>query len=240
MANPPTAPADASHAAAAAEPAPVEAAPRRDPAAVAPVRRRTHPGSLVYAVTGIVTAVWLLLDQATKQLAVTTLEGERPIDLGFIALRVVRNPGGAFSIPGLFDGIFVLVTVVVLVLVVRALPQTDRLSLATAYGLVLGGALGNCADRIARSPGFPNGHVVDFLDLGWFPVFNVADIGITSGAVLVGVILLLIEREDRAQRAARRAPVRPQPEGFATVAAGDLRPRPTPATGVEDAAPPSA
>lgn len=190
----------------------------------APLRRRVHPGSLVYAVTGIVAAVWLLLDQATKQLAVTTLEGRTPIDLGVLDLRVVRNPGGAFSIPGLFDGIFVVITVVVLVLVVRALPHTDRLSLATAYGLVLGGALGNCVDRVARFPGFPSGHVVDFFDFRWFPVFNVADIGITSGAGLVAVLLLVMDREDRAQRAARRDPVRPQAEGFATVGVSDLRP----------------
>lgn len=167
---------------------------------------------------GVVAAAWFLLDQATKLLAVARLEGREPIDLGVIVLRVVRNPGGAFSLPGLFPGVFVIVTVVVLVLVVRALPHTDRLWLAAGYGLVTGGALGNCADRLFRAPGFPNGHVVDFFEFGFvtFPVFNVADIGITVGAMLVGILLLQIDRQERARRRAGsdRVSVRPGTPSF--------------------------
>ncbi|MEO2108846.1 MAG: signal peptidase II, partial [Actinomycetota bacterium] len=96
---------------------------------------------------------------------------------------------------------FVLVAIIVTVLVIRALPQTRSLGLATAYGLVVGGAIGNGADRIFR-----DGAVVDMLDLDFaplqnFPVFNVADIGITVGAMLVAVLMVL---EDR--RLAREEP----------------------------------
>ncbi len=174
-------------------------------------RRRARPGGLVPLVCTTVAALWLILDQATKVLAVQTLEaGGRVVDLGVVDLRVIRNPGGAFGFPG-FPGLFVIVTVLVLVLVVRALPSTDRLSLAVAYGLVTGGALGNVADRLLRVPGFPSGHVVDFFDLRWWPVFNIADVGIVTGALSIAVLLTVADREARAsqRRQAARRCVRP-------------------------------
>jgi signal peptidase II len=51
--------------------------------------------------------------------------------------------------------------------------------------LVLGGALGNLTDRLVRAPGFLRGHVVDFVSVGWWPVFNVADSCVTIGALLL-------------------------------------------------------
>lgn len=180
------------------------------PAAAAPggqpppsVARRAAPARLVAAVVVLTAAIWLVLDQATKGLAVALLS-DRTVDMGFFDFHLVRNPGGAFSIPG-FPGLFVIVTVVVVVLVARAVPHTDRLSLAFAYGWLTGGALGNVADRIFRAPGFPSGHVVDFFDLRWFPVFNVADIGITCGAILVVVLMSRVDREQRAAQAGRAA-----------------------------------
>ncbi len=155
-----------------------------------PPRGRRHPPRLVVAVTVAVASLWLLLDQATKVLAIALLEDPgRVTDLGVMDLRVIRNPGGAFGFPG-FPGLFLAVTVVVLVLVVRALPKTDGLGLAAAYGLVCGGAVGNVADRLFRDPGFPAGHVVDFFDLRWWPVFNVADAGIVVGALALALVSL--------------------------------------------------
>lgn len=151
---------------------------------------------VAYSVWAMVAMGWLLLDQGSKALAVRALEGRPPIDLGVFDLRLVRNPGGAFGIPGLFPGLFVLVTVVVVVLVVRALPHTDRLSLVFAYGLVTGGALGNVVDRILRDPGFPTGRVVDFIDLGWWPVFNLADSGIVVGALLIALLVAKQEHDE--------------------------------------------
>ncbi|MGH8887127.1 MAG: signal peptidase II [Egibacteraceae bacterium] len=159
-------------------------------------QRRDSSRSVVYSVWALIAVGWLLLDQGSKALAVRALEGRPPIDLGLFALRLVRNPGGAFGIPGLFPGLFVLVTVVVVVLVLRALPHTDRLSLLLAYGLVTGGALGNVVDRILRDPGFPSGRVVDFIDLGWWPVFNLADSGIVVGALLIALLLAKQERDE--------------------------------------------
>ena len=168
------------------------------------VKGPRHPSSRAVAATTVaVAAAWLALDQVTKALAVALLEVPgRVVDLGLMDLRVIRNPGGAFGVPG-FPGMFVAVSVVVLTLVVRALPGTERLSQAAAYGLVTGGALGNLVDRLVRAPGFPSGAVVDFFDLRWWPVFNGADIGIVTGALAIAVLLTLEDRRER--EAAARA-----------------------------------
>ncbi len=148
----------------------------------------------MYATTAVVAVVWVVLDQATKMAAVRTYSTQPPDDLGPLVLRLIYNEGGAFSLPIELPWLFVAVTVLVCVLVARALPDTHSLGLATAYGLVVGGAIGNAADRIFR-----DGAVVDMLDLDFpplesFPVFNVADIGITVGAVAVAVLMFLAER----------------------------------------------
>lgn len=155
-------------------------------------RRRVWPPRRVARLFAIVTLVWVALDQLTKLTAVRVFAAD-PVDLGFVRLVDVRNEGAAFGIPG-FPGLFLAVTVVVVTLVLRALPHADRPALGLAYGLVVGGALGNGLDRIFRSPGFPSGAVVDFIDLGWFPVFNVADSGITVGATLLVLLLTQVER----------------------------------------------
>ncbi|MBW3601248.1 MAG: signal peptidase II [Actinobacteria bacterium] len=171
---------------------------------------QASPARAVRWVCAAVAALWLLVDQATKALAVEALAG-RTVHLSWLDLRLVRNPGGAFGLPGV-PGLFVVVTVVVLVLVARALPRTERLSLAVAYGLLAGGALGNGLDRVLRAPGFPSGHVVDFIDLRWWPVFNVADIGIVAGAALVAVLLSPPDRAGGANgRVARVPPARSDP-----------------------------
>ncbi|MFM8528695.1 MAG: signal peptidase II, partial [Ilumatobacteraceae bacterium] len=57
---------------------------------------------------------------------------------------------------------------------------------ALGVGLIIGGAVGNLVDRVFRGDGFLNGSVVDFIDFQWFPIFNVADMGINvGGAILV-------------------------------------------------------
>jgi signal peptidase II len=152
---------------------------------------------VVVALFALVAAFVVAADQLTKLYAVRVF-ARQPLDLGLVRLVDVRNPNAAFSIPG-FPGLFIIVTVVVVVLVARVLRHTDVPLLGTAYGLVVGGALGNATDRVFRAPGFPSGAVVDWIDLGWFPVFNLADSAITVGAAL---LLLLLSRIDRRERAA--------------------------------------
>jgi signal peptidase II len=79
-------------------------------------------------------------------------------------------------------GVVALVIVVVLLLSLRR--GSSRLTEVTV-GLIIGGAIGNIIDRLFRSPGWLRGGVVDFIDFQWFPIFNVADMAITIGGVLL-------------------------------------------------------
>ncbi|HET9672861.1 MAG TPA: signal peptidase II [Actinomycetota bacterium] len=125
------------------------------------------------------------LDRLTKVWAEAVLPGD-PIELipGALTLRFTENSGGAFSIgqsaPWFFVGVSAIVS---LVIVVTAFRHSDRI-VATGLGLVLGGALGNLTDRAIRAPDF-GGHVIDFVDLHLWPVFNVADSAVVIGALLV-------------------------------------------------------
>ena len=138
-----------------------------------------------------VALVLLVLDQATKRIAEVLLDRgvEVPLLGPEIGWQLVYNDGGAYGIdaPSWF---FLVVTVVVTVIVARNLPEAPGLRAGTAYGLLLAGALGNAMDRVFRAgdpgdPDFLNGHVIDFVALGSFPRFNVADVAITFGFLLL-------------------------------------------------------
>ena len=138
---------------------------------------------------GIAAAV-LALDVATKVWAVERLS-PREIDLlgGLVVLHEHRNPGAAFSIAGGATVLFTVVAAGIVAVIVRTARRLESRAWAAALGLLLGGALGNLADRMLRSPGPFRGHVVDFIDLQWngesiWPVFNVADMAIVTGALL--------------------------------------------------------
>ncbi|MDQ6657546.1 MAG: signal peptidase II [Actinomycetota bacterium] len=145
-------------------------------------------------------ALVLVIDQITKIIAVAHLApGVSPRILdGLIYFSLIRNAGAAWSI-GAGTGMTWILAVVACVVVVVIIRMASRLRSglwATCLGLILGGALGNLMDRIFRSPGVLRGHVVDFIsvfgpDARHFPVFNIADSGITVGGVLLVVTALL-------------------------------------------------
>jgi signal peptidase II len=115
-----------------------------------------------------------------------------------VELALTRNGGSAFS---RFQGItpvLAIGAIIVTIVLARVLRHANDRLLIIALTLLLGGALGNLADRVFRAPGFLRGHVVDFVAVGWWPVFNVADSCVTIGAVLLIVCSL-------------RTPARPQP-----------------------------
>jgi signal peptidase II len=104
-------------------------------------------------------------------------------------LHEQRNPGAAFSIAGGATVLFTLVALGIVAVIVRTARRLRSRAWAVTLGLLLGGALGNLADRLLRAPGPLRGHVVDFVDLQWhgrsvWPVFNVADAAIVTGALL--------------------------------------------------------
>lgn len=142
--------------------------------------------------TGIlfgVAAVVLLLDQFAKTWAVRTLSTRGPIQVvGSLQLGLHKNTGGSFSVAGSLGPLIgVLAFVVVIVLAITGRSTRSTLT-AIMIGLLIGGALGNLADRLFRAGldgrrGLLHGAVVDFIDLQWWPVFNVADTAIVVGGV---------------------------------------------------------
>jgi signal peptidase II len=137
----------------------------------------------------------IVLDQATKELAEALLvRGDFVPLLGdAVGWQLVYNPGGAFGLPAP-AWLFVIVTVAVVGIVARTLPQTRSRLQGAAYGLLLAGALGNAIDRVVRPSTsgrdtWYDGEVVDFVAWGSFPRFNVADSAITVGFVLLVLAL---------------------------------------------------
>jgi signal peptidase II len=131
-------------------------------------------------------AAVLAIDQLTKWWAVETLD-TRTIDVVWtLRLHLTINYGSAFSVaPGRGAVISVLALVVVAILL-RSGRYATKPAMAVAIGLVSGGALGNLIDRAFRAgDGLLGGGVVDFIDLQWWPVFNVADTAIVVGALML-------------------------------------------------------
>jgi signal peptidase II len=132
--------------------------------------------------------VWLAADLASKTWALRVLAGaEREVIPGLLWFDLVRNPGAAF---GLLPGgrpLFIALAVLLLGVGVWAPVVLDMRRLGLGHlglGLLVGGGMGNLFDRVFRG-----GLVVDFIDFRFWPVFNIADIGIVVGTVLVAVFL---------------------------------------------------
>lgn len=157
-------------------------------------RRRVQPLSLIVA------SVVLALDEITKSWAVSRLSGGRVIHvLGSLQFSLSYNSGMAFGRGQGFGPVIGVVALVVIVYLLIGL-RTEGSRLSTiAVGMVMGGAAGNVCDRLFRGSGWFRGSVVDFIDLQWWPVFNVADIGVTVGGLLL-VVGSLFLRPDRPAR----------------------------------------
>lgn len=139
-----------------------------------------------------------LVDQAVKQVMLSILnEGEPlPVIGDWFRFTLLFNPGAAFSMGG--EGSTWLFTTIQLVFVLGvavAAPRITHSGQAVSLALIAGGALGNFADRIFRAPGFWFGHVVDYISVGSFAVFNIADAAITCGVVLFIITMVLEERK---------------------------------------------
>lgn len=140
----------------------------------------------------------VLLDQVTKSWAVSALSNGRVIHvIGSLQFSLGFNSGFAFSQGqgmGPLVGIFAIVAVLFLLRAVRK--ATTQLS-AVALCAIVAGAIGNIADRFFRGEGWLHGRVVDFIDLQWWPVFNVADSSITVGACALIAAMLMESRNGK-------------------------------------------
>ncbi len=152
-------------------------------------------------------------DLVTKTIVVATLSDRAPVRLlgGLLTLRVLRNSGAAFSIGTSMTAVFTLIAVVVIVSILRTARRLRSLAWAVTLGLLLGGATGNLGDRLFRSPGPLRGHVVDWIELPHWPVFNVADSAIVCGGILAVLIaargIRLDGARDRARESSEGGPV---------------------------------
>lgn len=140
----------------------------------------------------LVALVGLAADQVTKALAVELLTPGDPVPLvgELLQLYLLRNPGAAFSFATGATWIFTIIAAVVVVAVLRVSRRLGSRAWAFALGLLLAGATGNLVDRLVRAPGPARGHVVDFLALPHWPVFNVADSMICTAAAFIVVLAL--------------------------------------------------
>jgi signal peptidase II len=139
------------------------------------------------AACGIVVAI----DQGTKAVARSAVDPGDRTDVLFLHIQNVRNSGVAFGLGGDISAVVIGVTIAVLLglLVFLAVRGRGGWLVWLPAALLVGGAVGNLADRVR------DGAVTDFIDLPLWPTFNLADV-----AIVVGVILLLIDVERSSER----------------------------------------
>ena len=137
----------------------------------------------------LVAALLYAADQVTKYLAVEHLTGQadKPLVGDLLQLHLTRNPGAAFSTGTAFTEVLSCVAIVAVGVVLWLSRRIGSALWAVALGVLLAGVAGNLTDRLFRAPGPLKGHVVDFLMLPHWPIFNVADmcINVAAGLILI-------------------------------------------------------
>ena len=192
-----------------------------EPAAAGP-RRRLWPLLLILA--GFA-ALAYALDQLTKLWVTSTMtEGQiTPVLPPVLSWHYIRNSGAAFSIGENVTWLFSLVMAAVAIVIIIQARRLGSVWWSIAMGMLLGGALGNLTDRLFRPPSFGMGHVVDFIALPNFAIFNVADSSVVGSVILICILTLIgipfrgrrvaqpAEQDAAAQKAAARNPAAQNP-----------------------------
>lgn len=163
------------------------------------ITRGRRARALPFVLGALLTAsVVYALDQGTKAYVERTMQlGETIAVLGdWFQWHYILNPGAAFSMGENFTWVFTAIMAAVSLGILFYLPRIRSTPWVLGLGLVLGGALGNLTDRLFRWPGFPSGHVVDFIHVQHFAVFNIADCAVVVGIALVALLLLLGREPD--------------------------------------------
>ena len=134
-------------------------------------------------------AIWLL-DFATKSWAINSLDSRNPVKvLGeFLQLTLLKNSGAAFSLAQGATIIFTFFAILVVGVIAYYSIKITSVGWSIVLGLALGGILGNLTDRIFRAPGFFTGHVIDWIQLPNWPVFNLADSAIVVAASIAVIL----------------------------------------------------
>jgi signal peptidase II len=144
-----------------------------------------------------VAVVVVFLDQLTKFLAVKYLNPYEPVPvLGeLLHFTLAFNSKAAFSIGAASTWVFTIISSLATLALLWFGPKFRTRAWLVLGGFALGGVAGNLVDRLVRSPGFPNGYVVDFIQIPFnFPVFNVADLAISISATLIAIKVIRGDR----------------------------------------------
>jgi signal peptidase II len=152
---------------------------------------------IIYGIAALVIGA----DQLIKWVVIQRLAGRPPLRLigDFVQLRYTTNSGGAFSLLTGAPVFFALTAIAVIGGLVYASSRTRGLPIAVALGLLMGGAVGNVLDRLLRGDHLLRGEVVDFVKIGPWPLFNLADSCIVIGGILLALLLGRPERSADAQ-----------------------------------------
>ena len=128
--------------------------------------------------------IWLF-DFATKTWALSNFSSDpQPVIGTLLQFTLLKNSGAAFSFASGFTLIFSLLAIAVVATIIRFAGRITSRGWLTCAGLLLGGVLGNLTDRAFREPGFFLGHVIDWIQIPNWPIFNIADIAISTAALL--------------------------------------------------------
>lgn len=146
---------------------------------------------------GAIALLIIGLDQVTKYwaqqfLLPRRLSGEGPIELlgGFLKFTYAENTGAAFSIGTGITWVFTLIAIGVVVFILRYARRLASLPWALVLGGLLGGSLGNLIDRMFRAPGPFEGAVVDFIQLPYWAIFNIADMAVVMSGIGIAILLV--------------------------------------------------
>lgn len=161
--------------------------------------RATRPQSVsalvrssLYRIIGLALAI-IAIDQTSKMFALKFLQPGKSVPFigDVLGFQLVRNNSAAFSIGNGQTWLFTIFSTLAAVAILWFAPRSKSTSWAWTAGLLLGGVCGNLIDRVTREPGFPNGNVIDFLQLPFgFPIFNLADSSIVLAMAIVMVRVL--------------------------------------------------
>ena len=174
----------------------------------------TRSAAVTAAVLGVVVG-GVALDQVTKAWAERALAGDRSIELlPTLSFDLHYNSGFSFG-TGQGAGRLIAVVVIAMSLYLAHLIRRERAaSRALVLATILAGALGNLLDRIFRAErGVLSGDVVDFIDVSWFAIFNVADIFVVGGVILFAATELFTRAEPEAAEPEAAEPEAAEPEG---------------------------
>jgi signal peptidase II len=164
------------------------------------------------AILAGVAVLVLALDAISKALVVSHLTPGEPVHVigDILQWNLLRNSGAAFSFGTSYTAVFTLLAIGVVAYVIRTARRLRSTGYAIAFGLLLGGAAGNLADRLLRAPGVMRGNVVDWIEVTrYYPVFNLADSAICIAGALFVLLALLGYHTDGTR--GDRSPVDPAP-----------------------------